>query len=119
MLCGQYLLAQNLGEPSGQRVAFPGDLGQPLLELHDPPYSRDGHALVGHGRDLLDDPDLDACIAPLPPGRTLRRDDAKLVDAAQERLLDRQHLGDLPDGVQRLVLVIERFHIRLTSSHGQ
>jgi hypothetical protein len=32
-----------------------------------------------------------------------------LVDATQERLLDREHLGDLPDGVERLVLVIERF----------
>src|SRR6185437_10720392 len=49
-------------------------------------------------------------VAALAPRRALRRDDLELVDAAQERLLQRKHLGDLPHGVQRHVLVVKRLH---------
>jgi hypothetical protein len=45
--------------------------------------------IVGHRRDLLDDADLHPCVAPLPPAGTARGHDLELVDAAQERLLDR------------------------------
>jgi hypothetical protein len=38
----------------------------------------------------------------------LRRDDPQLVDAPQEGLLDREQLRDLPDRVERRVLVVKR-----------
>jgi len=44
-------------------------------------------------------------LAALAAGRPLRRDHLQLVHAAQERLLDREHLGHLPDGVQRGMIV--------------
>jgi len=97
---------QQLGEAAGQFVAFPGDLGQLALELDDAADGLHGDALVGHGDDLLDDADLVAGIAALVTGGASRRDDVQVIDAAQERLLDREHLGDLPDGVQRRVLVV-------------
>jgi DNA-binding MarR family transcriptional regulator len=58
-----WLLA--LGQAAGQFVAFPGDLGQLLLELDDAPDGLQGDALVGHRDDLLDDPDLVAGVAAL------------------------------------------------------
>ena len=95
-----------LREAAGQFVAFPGDLGQLALELDDATDGLQRDALVGHGDDLLDDADLVAGVAALVARGALRRDDVQLIDAAQERLLDREHLGDLPDGVQRRVLVV-------------
>jgi DNA-binding MarR family transcriptional regulator len=97
-----------LGQAAGQLVAFPGDLGELLLEVDDAADGLQGDALVGHGDDLLDDPDLVAGVAALAARGPLRRDDLQFVDAAQERLLDREQLGDLPDRVQRRVLVLER-----------
>ena len=97
-----------LGQAAGQLVPFPGDLGQPLLEVDDAPDGLQGDALVGHGDDLLDDPDLKAGVAALAARGPLRRDDLLFVHAAQERLLDREHLGHLPDRVQGRVLVLER-----------
>ena len=97
-----------LGQAAGQLVPFPGDLGQPLLEVDDAPDGLQGDALVGHGDDLLDDPDLEAGVAALAARGPLRRDHPQFVHTAQERLLDREHLRDLPDRVQRRVLVLER-----------
>jgi DNA-binding MarR family transcriptional regulator len=97
---------QQLGEAAGQFVTFPGGLGQLALELDDAADGLHGDALVGHRDDLLDDADLIAGVAALVARGALRRDDVQVIDAAQERLLDREHLGDLPDGVQRRVLVV-------------
>ena len=97
-----------LGQAAGQFIAFPGNLGEPLFEFDDAADGLQGDALVGHADDLLDDPDLVPRIAALAARRPLRRDDLQLVDTAQERLLDREHVRDLPDRVQRRVLVFER-----------
>jgi DNA-binding MarR family transcriptional regulator len=94
------------GQAAGQFVTFPGDLGQLALELDDATDGLQRDALVRHGDDLLDNADLVAGVAALVARGALRRDDVQLIDAAQERLLDREHLGDLPDGVQRRVLVV-------------
>jgi hypothetical protein len=63
----------------------------------------------------LDDADLDPRVPALPAGRPLRRDDLQLVDPAQEGLLHREHLRDLPHRVERHGLVLERLHESLTS----
>jgi DNA-binding MarR family transcriptional regulator len=97
-----------LGQAAGQFVAFPGHLGELLLQVDDAADGLQGDALVGHGDDLLDDPDLVAGVAALAARGPLRGDDLQFVDAAQERLLDREHVGDLPDREQRGVLVLER-----------
>ena len=97
-----------LGQAAGQFVAFPGDLGELLLQVDDAADGLQGDALVGHGDDLLDDPDLVAGVAALAARGPLRGDDLQFVDAAQERLLDREHVGHLPDREQRGVLVLER-----------
>jgi DNA-binding MarR family transcriptional regulator len=94
-------------QPAGQLVAFRGDLGELLLQLDDAADGLQGDALIGHGDDLLDDPDLVAGVAALAARGPLRRDDPQFVDAAQERLLDREHVGDLPDREQRRVLVFQ------------
>jgi hypothetical protein len=52
--------------------------------------------------------DLIARVTALAPARPLRRHYLQLVHPAQEGLLDGQHLRDLPDRVQRGVLVVER-----------
>jgi DNA-binding MarR family transcriptional regulator len=96
-----------LGQAAGQGVAFPGDLSELLLQVDDAADGLQGDALVGHGDDLLDDPDLVAGVAALAARGSLRRDDPQLVDTAQERLLDREHVGDLADGEQRDVLVFQ------------
>ena len=98
------------GQAAGQFVAFPGHLGELLLQVDDAADGLQGDALVGHGDDLLDDPDLVAGIAALAARGPLRGDDPQFVDAAQERLLDREHLRDLPDRVQRGVLIVEQGH---------
>jgi DNA-binding MarR family transcriptional regulator len=97
---------RQLREPAGQLVPLAGDLGEPTLQFDDAADGQHRDALVGHAHDLLDDPDLVARVASLAARGPLRRDDLQVVDAAQERLLDREHLGDLPDGVQRRVLVV-------------
>jgi DNA-binding MarR family transcriptional regulator len=97
-----------LAEAAGQLVAFPGHLGELPLQVDDAADGLQGDALVGHGDDLLDDPDLVAGVAALAARGPLRGDDLQFVDAAQERLLDREHVGDLPDREQRRVLVLER-----------
>lgn len=102
------MLAFAFAEAAGQFVAFPGDLGELLLEFDDAADGQQGQALVGHRYDLLDDPDLVARVTALLARGPLRRDDLQLVHPAQERLLDREHLRDLPDGVQRGVLVVQR-----------
>ena len=101
-------LAAQFRQAAGQFVAFLGYRGELLLQVDDAADGLQGDALVGHGDDLLDDPDLVAGIAALAARGPLRRDDPQFVDAAQERLLDREHLRDLPDRVQRRVLVLER-----------
>jgi DNA-binding MarR family transcriptional regulator len=95
-------------QAAGQLVAFPGHRGELLFQVDDAADGLQGDALVGHRDDLLDDPDLVAGVASLAARGPLRRDDLQFVDAAQERLLDREHLRDLADGVQRRVLVFER-----------
>ncbi len=101
----------SFGGPGRQFVALARDLGQPLLKLDDPADGRHRHALVRHRRDLLDDADLHAGVAALAAGRALRRDDLELVDAAQERLLKREHVRDLAHGVKRDILVVKRLHV--------
>jgi DNA-binding MarR family transcriptional regulator len=101
-------LVPQFGQAAGQLVPFPGDLDELLLEVDDAADGLQRDALVGHGDDLLDDPDLIAGIAALAARGPLRRDDLQFVDAAQERLFDREHLRDLPDRVQRRMLVLER-----------
>jgi DNA-binding MarR family transcriptional regulator len=101
-------LAQQFGQADGQLITFPGDLDELLLKVDDAADGRQGDALVGHGDDLLDDPDLVAGVTALAARGPMRRDDLQLVDAAQERLLDREHVRDLADRVQRGVLVLER-----------
>jgi DNA-binding MarR family transcriptional regulator len=96
------------GQTASQFVAFPGHLGELLLQVDDAADGLQGDALVGHGDDLLDDPDLVAGVAALAARGPLRGDDLQFVDAAQERLLDREHVGNLPDREQRGVLVFER-----------
>jgi len=96
-----------LGQAAGQGVAFPDDLSELLLKVDDAADGLQGDALVGHGDDLLDDPDLVAGVAALAARGPLRRDDPQLVDTPQERLLDREHVGDLADGEQRDVLVFQ------------
>jgi len=96
-----------LGQAAGQGVAFPDDLSELLLKVDDAADGLQGDALVGHGDDLLDDPDLVAGVAALATRGPLRRDDPQLVDTPQERLLDREHVGDLADGEQRDVLVFQ------------
>jgi DNA-binding MarR family transcriptional regulator len=107
-------LGRSVRQAADQLVPFPGDDGQLLgygdelpFELDDAADGLQGDALVGHGDDLLDDPDLVAGVAALAARGPLRRDDLLFVDAAQERLLDREHLRDLPDRVQRRVLVFQ------------
>jgi DNA-binding MarR family transcriptional regulator len=100
-------LVSQFRQAAGQLVPFPGDLGELLLQVHDAADGLHGDALVGHGDDLLDDPDLVAGVAALAARGPLRRDDLQFVDAAQERLFDREHLRDLPNRVQRRVLVLE------------
>ena len=95
-------------QTAGEFIAFPSNLGEPLFELDDAADSLQGDALSGHADDLLDDPDLVPRIAALAAGRPLRRDDLQLVHAAQERLLDREHLRDLADREERRVLVFQR-----------
>jgi DNA-binding MarR family transcriptional regulator len=97
-----------LGQTAGQFVAFPGDLGELVLQVDDAADGLQGDALVGHGYDLLDDPDLVTGVAALAARGPPRRDDLQFVDAAQERLLNREHVGDLPNREQRGVLVLER-----------
>jgi DNA-binding MarR family transcriptional regulator len=97
-----------LGQAAGQLVPFPDDVGELLLKVDDPADGLQGDALVGHGDDLLDDPDLIAGVAALAARGPPRRDDLQFVNAAQERLLDREHLRDLADREQRRVLVLER-----------
>jgi DNA-binding MarR family transcriptional regulator len=97
-----------LGQAAGQFVAFPGDLGELVLQVDDAADGLQGDALVGHGYDLLDDPDLVTGVAALAARGPPRRDDLQFVDAAQERLLNREHVGDLPNREQRGVLVLER-----------
>jgi DNA-binding MarR family transcriptional regulator len=92
----------------GDLGQLPGDLGQLLLEVDDAADGLQGDALVGHGDDLLDDPDLVPGVAALTARGPLRRHDPQFVDAAQERLLDREHVRDLPDREERRVLVLQR-----------
>jgi DNA-binding MarR family transcriptional regulator len=101
-------LVPQFGQAAGQLVPFPGDLGELLLKVDDAADGLQRDALVGHGDDLLDDPDLVTGVAALAARGPLRRDDLQFVDAAQERLFDREHLRDLPDRVQRRMLVLER-----------
>ena len=99
---------KELSQAAGQLVTFGGDRGQLPLQLDDAPDGLQRDALVRHRDHLLDDADLVAGVAALAPGRPPRRDHPQVVHAAQEGLLDREHLGDLPDRVQRGVLVVER-----------
>src|SRR6266568_7573111 len=81
-----------------------------LLELEHAPDGGKRHALVGKLRDVADDRHLGAGVTALAARRAGRPDHAELVQPAQERLLDLQHLGDLTDREQRQVLFLEREH---------
>src|SRR5579863_7620175 len=98
-------------QPRRELVALGGDLSQLAFQLDDPPDRGQRHAFVGHRGDLLDDADLHPGVAALAAGRALRRDDLKLVDAAQEGLLQREHLRYLPHGVKRGILIVKRLHV--------
>jgi DNA-binding MarR family transcriptional regulator len=99
---------RQLRQAAGELVAFAGDLGELALERDDAPDGLQGDALVGHADHLLDDPDLVTRVTALVAGRPMWRDDLQLVHSAQERLLDGEHLRDLPDRVQRRVLIVKR-----------
>jgi hypothetical protein len=77
-----------------------------VLQLDDAADRGHRHALVGHGHDLLDDPYLHPGVAALAASGALGRHHAEVVDPAQEGLLDREHLGDLPHRVERNVLIV-------------
>jgi hypothetical protein len=89
-------------------VALPGDLGELPFELDDAADRLQGDAVIGHRDHLLDDADLVPRVTALAARRPSRRDDPQLVHAPQEGLLDREQLRDLPDRVERRVLVVER-----------
>jgi hypothetical protein len=95
------------GQMAGELVAFAGNLGELMFEFDDAADGRQSHALAFHDQDLLDVVDVVAAVPALPAGRTLRGNDVMVIDAAQERLLDMQHFGDLPDGEQRRVFVFQ------------
>jgi DNA-binding MarR family transcriptional regulator len=101
-------LALQCRQAAGQVIAFPGQVGELLLQVDNAADGLHGDALIGHGDDLLDDPDLVAGVAALAARGPLRRDDPEFIDTAQEGLLDREHVRDLPDRVQRRMLVLER-----------
>jgi len=61
-----------------------------VFQRDDAADGRQRHAFVRHGHDLLDHPDLESRVAALAASRAPRRNDTKLVAAAQERLLDRE-----------------------------
>jgi DNA-binding MarR family transcriptional regulator len=63
------------GQAAGQFVAFPGHLGELLLQVDDAADGLQGDALVGHGDDLLDDPDFVAGVAALAARGPLGGDD--------------------------------------------
>jgi DNA-binding MarR family transcriptional regulator len=100
-------LGFQIGQAAGQLVPFPPHLHQLPLQIDDAADGLQGYALVGHGDDLLDDADFVARIAALAARGPLRRDDLQLVHTAQERLLDREHVRDLPHCVKRRVLVFQ------------
>jgi DNA-binding MarR family transcriptional regulator len=99
---------QNDRQAAGQLVALPGHPRQLVFQVDDAADGLQGDALVGHRDHLLDDADLVTGVPALAAGRALRRDHLQVIDPPQEGLLDRQHVRDLPDRVQRDVLVFQR-----------
>ena len=85
--------------------------GNPLLTLLGRAIASCSSAeLAGEPRHIPDNRDLGAGVAPLATRRPGRPHHAELIAAAQERLLDLEHLGDLANREQRQVLVLERQH---------
>jgi DNA-binding MarR family transcriptional regulator len=56
---------QQLRQAAGQLVTLAGDRGELLLQSDDAADGLEGNTLVGHGEDLLDDPDLVAGVTAL------------------------------------------------------
>ena len=81
-----------------------GDFG---FEDEDAPDAGEGHALTGHLRHSLHLADVPAAVTALSPAGARRLHHILDVDSAQERRLDAEHGGDLADGVQGRVLVVE------------
>ena len=57
-----------VGQTAGQLVPLPGHCGEPPLQLDDAADRLHRDALVSHRHHLLDDADLVARVAALPPG---------------------------------------------------
>ena len=102
-----------------QRISFFHQGLDLFLELEDATDRSQRHSLIGELGDVLDGRYLHARVAPLPAGGPGRPDDPELVEAAQEGLLYLEHLGDLPDGEQRQVLVLKRLHGHTLQHRGQ
>lgn len=82
----------------------PVDFG---LEDEDAPDASKVQTLGGHLRYLGDLPDLELAVAPLAARGAGRLHDLLGVEAAHERGLDPEKVGDLADAEHRRMLVVE------------
>src|SRR5262249_56252078 len=94
-------LFEDLAQPGAQLGALLLQLRDLGLQLQDPADPCQCHALPGELDDVLNGDHLTAGVAGLPAVGARRPDDAKLVEAAKERLLNFEHAPDLPHPVQR------------------
>src|SRR5262252_5430108 len=94
-----------LGAQLGALLLEQRDLG---LQLQDPADPRQRHPLPGELDDVLNGDHLTAGVTALPAVGARRPDHAKLVESAQERLLNFEHARDLPHRVQRQVFILKR-----------
>jgi hypothetical protein len=95
------------GEGSTEAGSFLFKFFHACLELKHPADGSKRHALADQFHDVLHDSDLIARVAALAARGPGRLHDPELVKPPQERLLDLQQLGDLPDREQGQVLVIK------------
>src|SRR5262245_16013913 len=91
-----------------QRGALLLQLPDPRLQLEDAADAGQAHALVRELDHVLDHGDLMPRVPALLALRPGRADDALLVQAPQEGLLDLEHDRDLPDREQGQVLIVDR-----------
>src|SRR5215468_2727698 len=91
-----------------QRGAFLLELPDLRLQLEDAADAGQAHALVRELDHVLDHGDLTPRVTALLAFRPGRADDALLVEAPQECLLDLEHDRDLPDREQGQVLIVDR-----------
>ena len=82
--------------------------GHPGFEGEDATYADEGQPLVDEGAHLDDLIDLVAAVAALASFRPRGTHDIVLVEAAQEGLLDAQHVRHLPDREDGRVAVVDR-----------